>query len=77
MAGKRTIITLTEKDKVWLENYSKVYRISVAEAIRKGISCLRNEKGKTTYQLLIQKTKGIWEKGDGLEYQKRLRSEWS
>ena len=26
---------------------------------------------------LLQKTSGIWRSGDGLEYQRRLRNDWS
>ncbi len=48
----------------------------MAEAIRKGINYLRKEEEKTTYQQLLKKTSGMWVKGDGLQYQVQLRSEW-
>lgn len=76
MRSKRMIITLSEEDKLWLESYSKAYRISVAEAIRHGIMKLRESMGKKTYQMIVRNTKGIWEKGDGLKYQEDIRSEW-
>ncbi len=38
MGSLRTIITLSEDDKVWLESYSRTSGISMAEAIRRGIS---------------------------------------
>jgi|LGVE01.1.fsa_nt_gb hypothetical protein len=44
--SKRTIITLSEKDKLWLESYGKVFKISVAEAIRQGISRLLTKCNK-------------------------------
>ena len=77
MASKRTIITLSESDKSWLESYSKTYGLSMAEAIRMGIATLKNEKYRSTYQKIVNETSGIWEKGDGLQYQNELRSEWS
>ena len=75
MRGKRTIITLPEEDKVWLESYSKAYRISVAEAIRQGIKRLKESMSESTYNTLVQNTRGIWKKGDGLKYQEKMHSE--
>jgi len=76
MQSRRTIITISEEDKIWLENYSISQGVSVAEAIRRGIARLKNEEGKSFYQLAVKETKGIWHHGDGLEYQKKVRSEW-
>ena len=76
MANQRTIITISEKDKSWLESYSKTSGISMAEAIRRGIAQLREREERDTYQKLIQDTRGIWKKGDGLAYQEKMRSEW-
>jgi len=70
------IITLSEEDKSWLDNYSKTYGVSIAEAIRTGISLLKRVKYKPTYHKVVYDTSGIWKKGDGLKYQKKLRSEW-
>jgi hypothetical protein len=76
MGGRRTIITVSDEDKLWLENYSKSQGVSVAETIRRGIARLKDEEGKPFYQLAVKETKGIWQQGDGLEYQKNVRSEW-
>lgn len=76
MASKRTIITLSEEDKKWLESYSSVHGVSVAEAIRQGIRKLKDTEFQETYKAIVQKTKGIWGKGDGLSYQRHIRSEW-
>jgi hypothetical protein len=76
MASKRMIITLSEEDKLWLDSYSKTYGVSIAEAIRTGISLLKSVKYRSTYQKIVNDTSGIWKKGDGLKYQKKLRSEW-
>ena len=77
MASKRIIVTLPESDKLWVESYSKAQEVSVAEAIRRGIHRLREAVAGETYHQLIQNTKGIWKKGDGLKYQEYLRSEWN
>lgn len=76
MGTRRIIISIPDEDKLWLEGYSKVQQISVAEAIRQGIEQLKKSKQQQTYQKLVEKTRGIWKKGDGLTYQKKLRAEW-
>jgi len=78
MGNKRVHITLPDDDKMWLERYSKVYNISVAEAIRQGVSKLKQTMDNNdTYHTLVQSTRGLWGKGDGLKYQKKIRSEWN
>jgi hypothetical protein len=76
MGNQRTIITISEGDKAWLENFSKAKGISLAEAIRRGIAQLKEREEKNTYGKLVEETGGIWKKGDGLAFQKKLRSEW-
>lgn len=76
MGSIRTIITLSEEDKRWLESYSNAHQVSVAEAIRQGIRRLKDAELQETYKVLVQSTKGLWKKGDGLKYQRRIRSEW-
>ncbi len=76
MASKRTIITLPEEDKAWLEGYSKTRNISMAEAIRQGIRKLKESMQQDNYRNVLNQTKGMWQAGDGLVYQKKIRSEW-
>ncbi len=76
MATSRTIISLPEETKAWLESYSQINGISMAEAIRKGIFYLRKEEEYNMYNQLLKKTNGLWKQGDGLQYQNQLRSEW-
>lgn len=40
MGTQRITITLYERDKAWLESFSKARGISMAEAIRRGIAQL-------------------------------------
>ena len=76
MGNRRTIITLPEEDKGWLESYGKAHNVSVAEAIRRSIRKLREDSSSETYEIMVRKTRGLWKKGDGLQYQNKLRSEW-
>ena len=76
MANVRTIITLSEEDKRWLESYSNLHHVSVAEAIRQGIRKLKEMELNENYRALVNNSKGLWKKGDGLTYQKKIRAEW-
>jgi hypothetical protein len=76
MVSKRLIISLPDEDKSWLEGYSKVHKISVAEAIRQGIGRLKKDQRQKTYEELVKRTRGLWKKGDGLDYQLKMRAEW-
>ena len=76
MKSTRTIITISEDDKKWLESYGRANQVSVAEAVRRGIYILRESSKQKTYQHLVKETRGIWRKGDGLKYQENGRSEW-
>ena len=76
MGNKRTIITISDPDKLWLESYSKANGISMAEAIRRGIARLRENEEDHLYRSILRKTKGIWNRGDGLHYQQCEREEW-
>ncbi|MFP4036706.1 MAG: hypothetical protein ACLFUE_04230 [Desulfobacteraceae bacterium] len=48
----------------------------MAEVVRTAIKRLREQESVSAYHALLQQTKGIWKKGEGLAYQERLRSEW-
>jgi hypothetical protein len=76
MASNRTIITLSDEDKKWLQSYSQVHGISLAEAVRQGIRRLKVAEQQEVYRALVEKTRGIWKTGDGLKYQKNVRAEW-
>ena len=76
MKSARTIITISEQEKRWLAAYSGLHGVSLAEAVRRGIACLKAAEGDVAYRELIQKTRGIWKRGDALRYQEEIRSEW-
>ncbi len=43
----------SEEDKRWLESYSSLHRVSVAEAIRQGIRKLKEAELFENYQTLV------------------------
>jgi hypothetical protein len=76
MKNTRTIITISEQEKRWLATYSGLHGVSLAEAVRRGIACLKTAEGHNAYCKLVQNTAGIWKQDDALTYQKEIRSEW-
>lgn len=75
---QRFIISLDEDDKQWLDQYSKVKDISMAEVVRTAIHTFRQRHpANSETGDLLAKTRGIWTKGDGLAYQNKIRDEWN
>ena len=74
----RTIISLDEESKKWLDQQAREENISAAELIRIAVRKYRDEKRREALPLtdLLKQTSGIWKRGDGLTYQRRLRKEW-
>jgi hypothetical protein len=74
----RTVISLNEEDKAWLDRRAEEEGISMTELVRRAVALLRTHVHKTDPPLdtLLEETKGIWAAGDGLRYQERLREEW-
>ena len=57
MAGQRTIITLPDEDRTWLESYSRTYGISMAEGVRRALRMLREDQEKDVYRALVEQTR--------------------
>lgn len=75
----RTIISLDNEEKKWLDKMAKKKQVSRAHIIRDAIHEYRkNHKDNipTNLDVLLSKTKNIWEGRDGLRYQLTIRSEW-
>jgi hypothetical protein len=74
----RTVISLDEESKKWLDRQAREENISTAELIRTAVRKYRDEKRREALPLkdLLKQTSGIWNRGDGLTYQRRLRKEW-
>jgi hypothetical protein len=76
MGNQRTMITISDDDKAWLKTYCRPHNVSMVEAIRRSISCLKTKEAKDTYKAIVNKTRGSWQKEDGLQYQDQMRYEW-
>lgn len=46
------------------------------ERLLEGLEAKEPETGGSGYRELLEKTRGSWKHGDGLEYQIRIREEW-
>lgn len=75
----RMLITLPESEKQWLMKAAKKEQISTSELVRRIIAAHHKQQlssKKRNISKLLNKTKGTWKQGDGLEYQQRIRDEW-
>ncbi|MEI8313242.1 MAG: CopG family transcriptional regulator [Verrucomicrobiota bacterium] len=74
----RTIIGLDPEEKRWLDHRAREERVPMAEIVRRAIHQLRaeTERREPPFDQTLEKTAGIWRKGDGLAYQDKMREEW-
>ena len=74
----RTVISLDEADKRWLDQRAAEEGVPMTELIRRAVRLLRDQAPveHQTFEELLAATSGLWKHGDGLTYQERLRGEW-
>ncbi len=74
----RTIITLSDGDKEWLEHYSHTVHQSIAQTIRMAITLYRGQQKVSARKEMLSRTAGLWrgKRIDTLRYVKNLRKEW-
>jgi hypothetical protein len=74
----RTIISLPEDEKKWLENYGRRHRISSAEVIRRAIKAYRTRKSEKGLAGVLRNTAGAWTSvnGDSRDVVEAMRKEW-
>ncbi len=73
----RTIISLDEEDKRWLDRKAAEEGVPMTEVIRRAVRRMRSEeKEAQTFGKLLRATQGIGTGEDGLAMQRRLRNEW-
>jgi hypothetical protein len=74
----RTVVSLEESDKRWLDERAAAEGVPMTEMIRRAVRLLRRQSRRQTPGLddLLDRTVGVWERGDGLEYQRKTRREW-
>ncbi|MGB7295615.1 MAG: hypothetical protein WBC70_08495 [Candidatus Aminicenantales bacterium] len=74
----RTILSIPEDEKTWLESYGRRHRISSAEVIRRAIQEFRRTKSEKGLAAVLRKTTGTWTslKDDSRNHVEALRKEW-
>jgi hypothetical protein len=73
----RTIVTIDESHKRWLDKYSQRHHQSAAQTIRQAIQEFQNKIRKSEYQGIVRGTSGLFKDGeDSVAYTRRIRKEW-
>jgi len=76
----RIIISLSAKNKTWLDKVARNENISMTEVVRRAISAYKKNHlpphRSPLLENLLRKTSGIWKKEDSLNFLKKLREEW-
>jgi hypothetical protein len=75
----RTIISLDPEEKAWLDDKARRSGKPITAVVREALARYRAQDGrrnKPPLAILLDNTRGIWKRGDGLARQKKLRGEW-
>jgi hypothetical protein len=74
----RTLISLREKDKRWLDSYSRSRHQSIAETVREALQAYREQNKSAEKIQVLNATAGLWKNRgtDGQDYVDALRNEW-
>jgi hypothetical protein len=74
----RTLISLDPEDKSWLDQTAAERGVPMTEIVREAIRRLRaaSDRRLPSYDALLDRTRGMWRRGDGLVWQDGLRDEW-
>jgi len=74
----RTLISLETEDKRWLDRTARRRGVTMARLVREAVLEYRKKTlvDEPSMDRLLESTRGIWRKGDGLAYQRNSRSEW-
>ena len=75
----RTLISLDEDDKRWLDEQARTRQVPMTEIVREAVKEFRHREeraARTSLQVALARTAGICSGEDGLALQERLRREW-
>lgn len=75
----RTIISLDPDEKAWLDDKARRSGKPMTAVVREALARYRAQDGtrdKPPLAALLDNTSGIWKRGNGLAWQKKLRREW-
>jgi len=76
----RTLVSLDAADKNWLDEKSRAERVVMTELVRRAIRRYRQVDAAAAprgVRAALASTKGLWTRGDGLAYQRKVRGGWS
>jgi Ribbon-helix-helix protein, copG family len=76
----RTLISLDDEDKKWLDRRAKEEGLTMAQLVRSAVKRYREQcetsETEPSLEQLLRQTAGSWREGDGLAYQQAIRGEW-
>jgi hypothetical protein len=77
----RTVVSLKERQKKWLDKKAKDAHVTMTEMVRQVIERVMKEElepkaPSPSFRELLALTKGTWKGEDGLKYQLKMRGEW-
>lgn len=72
----RTVVSLDEDDKRWLDRRAQEEGVPMTELVRRAVRRLRAEEERPSVDEVVEASRGIWKQGDGLKWQEELRREW-
>jgi hypothetical protein len=75
----RTLVTLDDDDKAWLDTRARETGVSMAQVVREAVRQYRAglpESRSDKRRRLLEQLKGTWRNGDGLAWQRERRAEW-
>lgn len=75
---KRTLISLEDRDKEWLDAAAAREGTAATELVRRAVKLLREREalGRQPFDEILRRTRGMWRGPDGLAHQRKLRDEW-
>jgi hypothetical protein len=77
----RTIVSLDERDKKWLDRKAKEQGVTMPTLARQAIRDFRmqggvlRKNGEPAFEEILRMTKGTWRKGDAAEWVRKMRRE--
>lgn len=77
----RTLVSLDEKQKKWLDSIAKEKGVPMAYLVREAVAEYMAHGAQTKpkqadIRELVRLTAGTWKGEDGLKYQLKMRKEW-
>ena len=75
----QTYLTLDHSQKIVISNlpFEEGTKLAINIQVVEDESSESSSSPSPDFETLLDSTQGIWTKGDGLEYQQKVREEWS